>query len=630
MADRELWYANFGPLLYDDEELATGWYPSPYDLLTMRAALFSQAYCTDAPVNDLELARRMDIDGTPGTILKAGADGLPADSVITEDATYVTIGSRILTSAAMRLSTSPGAGKVIKGDADGDFSWETLSTIETDPVWVAWIGATRTENTFFTGPAAAPAAVPTFRALVDADFPATLNPTFVGIRGTGHSGLGNLGVIDYSNITSAVVSCTLNVAEQFTGAAVYNYNEAFEVYTSVNIDALGTGVRFYYGGRVIIKSQDTCAIDLGAIIALYGRAEHHGSGTVALLYGHAGVAYTYGPGITTVQGGFYAVSGTIGAATVGTNYALRIGALNNANGSIGTNYGLHIEDQNVGTITVATWSIYTEGGSHYFKGSIINDYLTASLPIVTDASKVLVSLAYTGATSFRKNLGLETDDSPTFAGLVVPGISPAGNFVLTQNAVAVMTSESASAVVNTLYLKEGKVGIGTIAPQGIFSVGTAHYRATSGNGRDVYIGAEAGEAAGDTNGGNLILEAGMRYGGGGISGNIDFWVGVGSTTNKKVAYIEGLTGNTILGNPGALGLFVGRVGIGDAAPGELLDVAGNINATGVLKIDDVQVVSNRVIDARISNTPNTGDSDTNDLIDAMRDALLSHGLMAAA
>ena len=33
-----------------------------------------------------------------------------------------------------------------------------------------------------------------------------------------------------------------------------------------------------------------------------------------------------------------------------------------------------------------------------------------------------------------------------------------------------------------------------------------------------------------------------------------------------------------------------RVGIGDAAPGEKLDVAGNVNVTGVYKVDDVQVV----------------------------------------
>jgi hypothetical protein len=57
---------------------------------------------------------------------------------------------------------------------------------------------------------------------------------------------------------------------------------------------------------------------------------------------------------------------------------------------------------------------------------------------------------------------------------------------------------------------------------------------------------------------------------------------------------------------------------------------GNVSTSGIYKVDDVQVVSNRVIDSRISNTPNSGDATTDDLIDAMRDALLTHGLMAAS
>lgn len=73
-----------------------------------------------------------------------------------------------------------------------------------------------------------------------------------------------------------------------------------------------------------------------------------------------------------------------------------------------------------------------------------------------------------------------------------------------------------------------------------------------------------------------------------------------------------------------------RVGIGDAAPGEKLDVAGNINATGVLKIDDVQVVSNRVIDARIDDAPNSGDATTDGIIAAIQSILQTHGLAAAA
>jgi hypothetical protein len=71
------------------------------------------------------------------------------------------------------------------------------------------------------------------------------------------------------------------------------------------------------------------------------------------------------------------------------------------------------------------------------------------------------------------------------------------------------------------------------------------------------------------------------------------------------------------------------VGIGDTAPGEKLDVNGNINATGVIKIDDTQVVGNRVVDARCDDTVNSGDATTDGVIDALRDAMITHGLIAA-
>jgi len=38
--------------------LATGWYPSPYDTLPIRAALLSQAYVTDDPIHDLEIVNK--------------------------------------------------------------------------------------------------------------------------------------------------------------------------------------------------------------------------------------------------------------------------------------------------------------------------------------------------------------------------------------------------------------------------------------------------------------------------------------------------------------------------------------------------------------------------------------------
>lgn len=43
--------------------------------------------------------------------------------------------------------------------------------------------------------------------------------------------------------------------------------------------------------------------------------------------------------------------------------------------------------------------------------------LSASLPVITTAAKALATIAYTGSTSLRKNLGLETTDSPTFVGI---------------------------------------------------------------------------------------------------------------------------------------------------------------------------------------------------------------------
>ncbi len=74
----------------------------------------------------------------------------------------------------------------------------------------------------------------------------------------------------------------------------------------------------------------------------------------------------------------------------------------------------------------------------------------------------------------------------------------------------------------------------------------------------------------------------------------------------------------------------GYVGVNDAAPGEQFDVGGNIDCTGVYKVDDVQVVGARVIDARCDDVINSGDATTDGVIDALRDAMIAHGLIAAA
>ena len=64
----------------------------------------------------------------------------------------------------------------------------------------------------------------------------------------------------------------------------------------------------------------------------------------------------------------------------------------------------------------------------------------------------------------------------------------------------------------------------------------------------------------------------------------------------------------------------------------VLDCSTHINvASGkVYKVNSTQVVGARVVDARCSGAVNSGDATTDDVIDALRDAMITHGLIAAA
>lgn len=54
--------------------------------------------------------------------------------------------------------------------------------------------------------------------------------------------------------------------------------------------------------------------------------------------------------------------------------------------------------------------------------------------------------------------------SPTLSSPIITNIAPGANFTLTQNSVAAVTSVNSGALVNTLYLQAGKVGIGLTGP----------------------------------------------------------------------------------------------------------------------------------------------------------------------
>jgi hypothetical protein len=91
--------------------------------------------------------------------------------------------------------------------------------------------------------------------------------------------------------------------------------------------------------------------------------------------------------------------------------------------------------------------------------------------------------------------GTATLTNKTLTSPVITNINPNANFTITQNSVAAITSENTGAIANTLYLKQGSVGIGLIAPEktlhvegaasvantaasGVFTVGTPQKSST--------------------------------------------------------------------------------------------------------------------------------------------------------
>ena len=72
----------------------------------------------------------------------------------------------------------------------------------------------------------------------------------------------------------------------------------------------------------------------------------------------------------------------------------------------------------------------------------------------------------------------------------------------------------------------------------------------------------------------------------------------------------------------------GKLGINDTAPAEYLDVNGNINATGVLKIDDTQVVKEQ--QAHIADAPGDTAANNATTINAILAMLEAHGIVADA
>ncbi|KKL96140.1 hypothetical protein LCGC14_1847480, partial [marine sediment metagenome] len=106
------------------------------------------------------------------------------------------------------------------------------------------------------------------------------------------------------------------------------------------------------------------------------------------------------------------------------------------------------------------------------------------------------------------------------------------------------------------------------------------------------------------------------------------WRNQGNTGNKSL-YLDS-TDVFVFTAPlyvmGALELTSGLI-LGGALDANSQNI-DNVNS--ILDVNSAQVVGTRVVDARCDDAINSGDATTDGVIDALRDAMIAHGLIAAA
>ena len=147
----------------------------------------------------------------------------------------------------------------------------------------------------------------------------------------------------------------------------------------------------------------------------------------------------------------------------------------------------------------------------------------------------------------------------------ITGLTPNADFTLTQNGIAALTSVESGALVNTLYLKAGKVGIGTTGPYSLLDVSSTTGGISTLSRNDATI------TAADT------------------LGTINFWSNdTQTTTNPLAAQIIVTAKNTIATdiNPGVMKFYTTPTGVA-ATPtlaltldeGQAATFANTVNAT---------------------------------------------------
>jgi len=208
------------------------------------------------------------------------------------------------------------------------------------------------------------------------------------------------------------------------------------------------------------------------------------------------------------------------------------------------------------------------------------------------------------------------------------GYTALGN--VTSGAGNTIIGESAGAEITTAY---SNVGVGAYALGACvtgsynMSLGQNSLRLLTSGSNNVAIGYNALYAQTTSSNNTAVgYEAGVYITGGStfnITSGTSVYIG-----RATKAYADGDANEIVIGY-NATGAGSNTATLGNTSITSTV-LRGTVNTDGSYQVDGVQVVSNRVIDARIDDVINSGDATTDGVIDALRDIIIAHGLGAAA